>query len=399
MPSFKTTRAARLMTLTLGLAAAASVPAVAQMQIAVGQTISGQILGNDPVFTDGSHYDLYTFFGQAGMTVQITMMSSDFDSYLILQDQFGNELDRNDDGGSGLGLNSRITRVLGYTGAYRIIAKPLSSNRFGSYTLTVAPLGGGMPVAMAPTANPMGVVGTIMANQQMSNTLSAMDARWENKPFQAYAFQCMAGQSFQMDVLSTWDNYALVFDPMNNVVARDDDTGEGLNARINHTCQMTGMYRLAVTTYRETTTPGAYTLQVASAGMAMPMAQPMPQPMAQPMMGAIPAPGAVGTIQIGQVLQGRLEPGDQQAENTWVDVWQFQGFAGQTVTIELRSSEFDTYLKLLDTAGNILSEDDDSAGDLDSRIVITLPAQGTYQLFVSNFGDSRSAGLYTLSLR
>ena len=114
-----------------------------------------------------------------------------------------------------------------------------------------------------PMADPSGVVGQIAANQQAQNILTAGAARWEGKPFQAYQFACNAGQTFQLDVLSSWDNYGLVFDPIGNVVARDDDSGDvGLNARIVHTCAMTGMYRLAVTAYSTSTTPGAYTLTV-----------------------------------------------------------------------------------------------------------------------------------------
>ncbi|MGD0484857.1 MAG: hypothetical protein ABSB58_09440, partial [Gemmatimonadales bacterium] len=125
-------------------------------------------------------------------------------------------------------------------------------------------------MAVAPQVTPMvqpmasstGVVGTIAAGQQASGVLTAADARYDGKPFQAYNFSCVAGQAFQMDVMSSWDNYALVFDPMGNVVARDDDSGEGLNARITYTCTMTGTYRLAVTAFSADTPGGPYTMQV-----------------------------------------------------------------------------------------------------------------------------------------
>jgi hypothetical protein len=211
-----------------------------------------------------------------------------------------------------------------------------------------------------------------------------------------------------MDILSSWDNYALVFDPMGNVVARDDDGGDvGLNARIAHTCTMSGVYRLAVTTFTSSTTPGAYTLQVSSAGAVM-MAQPMVQPMApqpgitlpQPTVtGGIAPPGQVASIAFGQLMQGRLEQGDQTMnDGTFADVWTFQGTGGQTVTIDLRSTEFDTYGQLLNASGDRLAEDDDSGGDLNSRITFALPASGQYQIVVNNFGDSRRSGVYSIWL-
>ena len=131
--------------------------------------------------------------------------------------------------------------------------------------------------AQQPMSNAWGVVGTIGSNQEVQGKLTQMDARWDNRPLQAYQFSCQAGQSFRMDVFSVWDNYALVFDPMGNVAARDDDSGDGLNASITYTCTMSGVYRLAVTTFTVGTAPGPYALQVTGIGAAMPLPDSMPQ--------------------------------------------------------------------------------------------------------------------------
>ncbi len=114
-----------------------------------------------------------------------------------------------------------------------------------------------------------------------------------------------------------------------------------------------------------------------------------------PVSGEIPAPGQVGTISAGMSVRGRLEPGDMMM----ADIWRFEGPAGQHVRIELRSEEFDTYLQLLDAQYNVLAEDDDSLGDLNSVIEFTIPASGTYQVVVNNFEGDRKAGVYTLTLR
>jgi hypothetical protein len=499
-------------------------------QIAIGQVMTSQLTAGSPVNNENRRYALWTFFGNAGQTVQIDMTSGELDSYLALQDQNGNELQLNDDGGGS--LNSRITQTLPYTGTYRIMAMSLRTSGviFGTYTLSVTgagmvaqpmiqpmanasgivgqiglnqqlqgvlgpadarwdnkpfqayqfqcaagqtfqmdilsswdnyalvfdPMGNvaardddggdsglnariahtctttgvyrlavttytsgttagaytlqvsgaGAPMMAQPMIQPMadasGVVGQIAANQQAQNILTPGAARWDSKPFQAYQFQCNAGQTFQMDILSTWDNYALVFDPMGNVVARDDDTGEGLNARIAHTCTTTGVYRLAVTTFTSSTTPGAYTLQVSSAG-APTMMEVAPQAgvtLPQPSVtgGIVPA-GQVASIAFGQYMQGRLEEGDQTMnDGTYADVWTFQGTGGHAVTIDVRSDEFDTYGQLLNAAGDRLAEDDDSGGALNSRITFTLPASGQYQIVVNNFGDSRRSGVYSIWL-
>jgi hypothetical protein len=393
--------------------------AVTAAQIAIGQSLMSQLTAASPVNNENRRYALWTFSGTAGQAVQIDMVSTELDSYLILLDQMGNELQRNDDGGGG--LNSRINISLPYTGAYRIMAMSYRTSgvMFGTYTLSlqgvmavppqVTPMGQGVPT-------PSGVVGTIAVGQQASGVLSMADARFEGKPFQAYNFACVAGQSFQMDVTSTWDNYARVFDPIGNEVAHDDDSGGNLNARIIYTCLATGTYRLAVTAFSSSSTGGPYTMLVSPmAGPTQPIIQPA-QPVIQPaqpviqqapgatlpqptVSGAIAAPGQVATIAYGQMAPGRLETGDQTMnDGTFADVWTFQGNAGQAITIDVMSDEFDAYAQLLDAAGNRLAEDDDSGGNLNARITYTLPATGQYQIVVNNFGDTRRTGLYRVWL-
>ncbi len=119
-----------------------------------------------------------------------------------------------------------------------------------------------------------------------------------------------------------------------------------------------------------------------------------------PVSGDIPAPGQVGIISAGMSVHGRLEPGDMMmTDSTYADIWRFEATAGQHVRIELRSDEFDTYLQLLDTQYNVLAEDDDSLGDLNSVIEFTIPTTGTYQVVVNNYEGDRKAGVYTLTLR
>jgi len=114
----------------------------------------------------------------------------------------------------------------------------------------------------------------------------------------------------------------------------------------------------------------------------------------------VPPPGAAAPIAVGQAMRGVLEPGDRLMEDsTLADVWLLDGFAGETVTIDLRSQEFDTYLEVLDAAGTILGRDDDSGGDLNSRLTLTLPATGTYQIVVNSAGHERRAGRYVVSVR
>lgn len=139
----------------------------------------------------------------------------------------------------------------------------------------------------------------------------------------------------------------------------------------------------------------------------------MPQPVTQPAASApppapvdeiptnpIPAPGEIGQIAIGQTMRGMLSPGDQtMADGTYADTWQFQGSAGRTVTIDVRSFAFSTYVQLFDATGSRVAEDVGSGGGNNSRLVYRLQSTGTYQIVVVNSEGERVTGLYTVSIR
>ena len=385
----------------------------AAQQIPIGTTVQGELTAGDPTMSDGSHYKMFTFMGTAGQTVQIDLMSSAFDSYLYLRNSSGQAIAHDDDRGGN--LNARIIQTLPYTGLYQILANTLRAGAYGPFTLEVQNAQAAGPVVTnlqpgqvtnMPSVNAIGMAGQIGLNQQVQNTLISGGASWNNKPIQLYGYQCQPGQSAQIDVLSSWDNYLIVFDPNGVEVAHDDDSGEGLNARLRFSCPTGGQYRLGVTTGLASTTPGSYTLQVqqiAGMGQVVPLQGGVTQPtqVTPPVTGPtnmIPAPGQIGQIMVGQTVQGRLEAGDQMmgSDSTYADIWQFQANAGQAVAIQLSSEDFPTYLQLLDGAGNVLQE---SAGHPNSGLAFTLPSAGTYQIVVNSNGRQRRTGLYVLTLR
>ena len=84
--------------------------------------------------------------------------------------------------------------------------------------------------------------------------------------------------------------------------------------------------------------------------------------------------------------------------NRFSDVYQFSGSAGQTVTINMASSAFDTYLYLISPSGSVAAEDDDSGGEGNSRIRFTLPSSGNWKIEATSYRE-RQTGTYTLALQ
>lgn len=82
------------------------------------------------------------------------------------------------------------------------------------------------------------------------------------------------------------------------------------------------------------------------------------------------------------------------------ELWMFDGTAGQCTEIIMRSSEFDAYLVLRQSApfGAIVAEDDDSGGGTDALIRMRLPATDTYFITASSYSSGQVLGRYSLDL-
>ena len=116
----------------------------------------------------------------------------------------------------------------------------------------------------------------------------------------------------------------------------------------------------------------------------------------------------VQAIACGSTASGQLASNDcfLTTDNSYYDFFSFSGIAGQTVTIDMASTAFDTYLGLISPAPAIAAENDDVGtcspgqigGGCDSRITFTLTSSGTW-VIVTNSALGNQFGGYTLALQ
>ena len=104
-----------------------------------------------------------------------------------------------------------------------------------------------------------------------------------------------------------------------------------------------------------------------------------------------------GVIEYGETVDAEL------SSDAPAIAYTFTGEEGTSVTMTMISEDFDTYLTLLDEDGAELSSDDDSAGNLDSRIgPFSLPADGDYTVVAQSYafrnGSGSASGDFTLTL-
>lgn len=107
-------------------------------------------------------------------------------------------------------------------------------------------------------------------------------------------------------------------------------------------------------------------------------------------------------IACGQTITSSLGTHDCQLEDdTFYDLFDFSGQAGQTVTVTMSSNAVDAYLFLLDPPPDqvVVAEDDNGGGGTDARLVHTLDQTSTQWTIVANALDPFDTGPYTLSLQ
>ena len=123
----------------------------------------------------------------------------------------------------------------------------------------------------------------------------------------------------------------------------------------------------------------------------------LPNKVSQGLLAAAALTGVVAMAHQAALAQAESLLQQQGTLAPMEDTYTFDGEAGQTMTIELQSEDFDTILLLKGPDGEILSSNDDYGGTLNSTIVVELPEAGTYSAVASSF--SGQGGNYQIEVR
>ena len=229
----------------------------------------------------------------------------------------------------------------------------------------------------------------IAMNSEVHGQLTRADAQLrDSSRYQAWRFEGVAGQIVQIDVISTdFDAYALLHDANGTKVAENDDGGGGQNARIVYTVPTTGTYRILANSWVKNHY-GRYTVRLRSLGVAS----------GATATGGV-LPGTVGQIMRGQTMSGQLSANDPKlSDGSVYQAWTYIGTAGETVTVEVTSSDFDAYALIQDGSGTKLADNDDGGGGTNARITFTLPYSGAYRLIANTYRQG-SFGAFALTVR
>ena len=403
----------RLVLLLTALAGAGSASLAAQIPIRAGQTVTGRLVPTDQAFSDGSRYKLYAFAGNKGDTVAVDLSSDDFDANLLVADASGNTLARNDD--SGEKCNARLTFVPASTGNFRIYANSSAQAELGAYKLTLSR--GAARAAADTVCRGFGqVAGLIDVGQTITGALSSEDPEFpsDSTYFERWILPVRANQAFTVDLTSDdFDAYLLLTRGRGEKVKENDDGGGGCNARLVYTAEDDHPLRIVVNTAsRPRRQTGRFTLKV-SAGVST--TDPKGNCRSNSGPGAAAGAGAVSArqasmgnsqgasipgVRIGETVNGSLTSNDSlYPDGSYFKFYQFTATAGQVITIDLSSDDFDPVLIVRGDDLDASVINDDGGPGCSSRISRSFPSRGPYRILVNTTSDpEKQTGRFSLSI-
>lgn len=221
------------------------------------------------------------------------------------------------------------------------------------------------------------VAGTI---SRESNILSS-----DNSFYNIHSFEGRQGQRVEIEMSSQqFVPYLFLLNPDSQVLAQTDTTPtNNRTIRLSAVLPRNGTYLILANTSTEGEV-GNYNLRASVGGSAS---------------TPTPPPPTGRVILREQGMLDRQSARVLESDGSLYRTYNIQGREGQTITIDLSSPDFDTFLAILDDQGQVIDKNDDAnESSSNSQLVVTLPRTGTYQIIVNAF-DATGQGRFILTVR
>ncbi|MBL4582149.1 MAG: pre-peptidase C-terminal domain-containing protein [Gammaproteobacteria bacterium] len=205
---------------------------------------------------------------------------------------------------------------------------------------------------------------------ERGNLRAGDDTRANGSYSDSYTFIADRGDSTIVDLRSgEFDTFLTVRSPSGEEFSNDDYEESFDRSLVSIPRTETGVYEVIVSSYSESES-GGYTLEITTDERPL--------------------------ESLNQQISGVLiDEDDTFTDGEYYDTYNFEGRPGQSVTLDLRSDEFDTYLILRQPNGEALTNDD--ADGSNSRIEVILSEAGNYEVVVSSFAGGET-GEYRLNI-
>jgi hypothetical protein len=242
---------------------------------------------------------------------------------------------------------------------------------------------GSRPAAQSTPADAR-EAGTLTNGRPVRGQLARGDETLQSGEYtDEFTFTARRGQTYELTLSSSaFDPYLLVRGPGGLSEDNDDDPAArgSHDSRLRFTAPADGQVEVSATSYEPGET-GTYTLTLGGAA-ARPAASPA---------GA----ASDGAVRVGQTLEGRLGAGDRQLDSgEYINSYVLRGRRGQTLDLRLTSTAFDPYVAISGPGDFSAFNDDDPAvtDGRNSRLVVTLPADGDYRITATSYASGEQGG-------
>ncbi len=352
--------------------------------VSIGQEVTGALSSSDPRGPDDAPLEAWLLEGSPGQAVTVDLRSSDFDAYLYVVGPGFDETLWDDD--SAGGCDARVAFTVLEDGPFTVVASS-QSGQTGPYSLSVTT----DPEPAAPyscgSVNPATLLELPTEGRVLELRGSVRGAFngseptiQDGRPAAAWTIEGRAGESVSIRLLSDdFDSYLHVFGPGMTEALSDDDSAGDLDSQITLVFPESGTYRV-IASALSANSRGSYQIETV---------EPVD-------LSTLPTEDRMAVA--GETVSGFLpNDGPVLTQGRHGQAWALRGFAGQSLSIDLVSDDFDTYLYLVGPGIDTPLEDDDGGNDTNSRLTTTLPESGTYRVIVSAY-SSGSGGAFDLQV-
>ena len=415
-----------------------SLATATSLTVALGQA---EVVGT---IGDGAHadadVDLYSISLIAGDTIDIDIdaqtrtAASTLDSFLRLFDATGVELAFNDDDGSS--FDSLLSYTVEASGTYLIGISAYGNNGYDPLvagTGTSAASNGGYTLQIEvetaetddpPAADPaepndsLATATAVSFSTDDTVRLSGFvgDGDQADADIDIYSVVITAGSILTADIdartlatPSRLDSFLRIFDASGTELTSNDDDEASFDSFASYTATVTGTYYVGVSSFGnefyDPSSPGSgFNRSAGSYELSLAIDAPETAPEPPTESPALPPVSAeepnetVATALSLSLFDGKARAagtiGDGDHGLADVDLFAVTLGGGDTIRIDVDArtlappSWLDSYLRLFDSLGNELAENDDDDGSFDSRIEFTTDHAGTYYIGVSAYGNS-----------
>lgn len=381
---------ATLATIALGIPVALeaqdgwNVPVDRDRTIRVGETRSSALDASDRTLEDGSFYEAWFFEGRAGQRVTVTMKAGSFDAYLAVGRHNGDQIESNDDYTSG-STDAQVSVTLPADGMYLIRANSLGEGETGEFLLSVEEGGSSGSSMSRVLATAVDGARMLQSGRQVSGSLDSQDSKLDDDSYyETWFVNLSEGQRITLSMRSSAFDTYLSIGKAGGAEAEennDDFESESTDSQLEYTAASAGTYVIVANSLGENQT-GAYTLVATLSAVS----------------GGSSSERFTATraISIGQTVSSELTSSSpKRADDSFYEGWTLQAPAGSRVTITLRSGDFDSYLSVRSVGGQEIGSDDDSGGERDAEVTVTVPSDGRLIIVANTLSDGET-GRYTL---